>query len=286
MKIVKKLFIEKLEVNIQIDSVTLINSSTLRAILHSASDKPLLFSRCHKLKGEKIGITDDLSPFERNQKKRLLPMLQFAKKCGKQAFFRGSSLVIDSVIQKMDFGSLEQSEETHDSVVQKLDFALEGENELEVAEDEINVTREVKIENCGNLTQQIVTNTDLIHHNGPMTHNISDETDEDIQDQTEVLNNAPSQKKKRKPRHKRKIKAPIYPEPTEIGDEIIENNVKREFSRNEKEVFLARIKKCIPNFRIDMLDTIYKKILKLENGEFLSKKDRMLMRKLRLEKPK
>ena len=59
--------------------------------------KLMVFRNCHLLRGEPISITDDLTDAEREQRKRLLPVLKVLKAQGKKVRFRGPDLYVDDV---------------------------------------------------------------------------------------------------------------------------------------------------------------------------------------------
>src|SRR5690348_6833668 len=74
--------------------------STILVTLYSIKDKLTIFKNCHKLKHQnlKVTIVEDLTLEERNERKKLIPILKWARALGKKAYLRGPNLFIDRVL--------------------------------------------------------------------------------------------------------------------------------------------------------------------------------------------
>jgi len=92
---VASFFKSKMNIQPEIKEVTVSNNSSIAVTLNSEIDRRKIFGNCHKLKGLRIGITEDLSVEDRRKRSQLYFLLHQAKAQGKKAFIRGTSLFID-----------------------------------------------------------------------------------------------------------------------------------------------------------------------------------------------
>jgi len=92
-KFMKSWFKNELEIEIDVIGVSPWGKHTRIVSLSSKKDKSAIFRNCHRLKGKRIGITDDLPEEDRMQRRSLLPELMKIKNADKIAHFKGIRLI-------------------------------------------------------------------------------------------------------------------------------------------------------------------------------------------------
>jgi len=113
---VNAFFETSLDIKIKVHHVSLLKNQKIKVGFASLHDKLKVFRNCYKLKGRRIGITEDLTLSERLTRQQLYPVLQDARSKGKSAYFRGSTLIIDKTPHPDNSSSLLAPSLPHHSI--------------------------------------------------------------------------------------------------------------------------------------------------------------------------
>ena len=100
----RKFFLAKLDLNPKIVSVIKLGHYRATGVpflitLKSFQEKTIIFSNSYKLRteGQLISIQDDLTPEEREERKKLIPILELLRGQGKKVGFRGAVLYVEGL---------------------------------------------------------------------------------------------------------------------------------------------------------------------------------------------